>query len=330
MNNNIRGNTNEFLKHIYNIRNMFFLNIKVIFSIPILFFCIFVLPLILLFGLAILITETSLLSPAIGLMGILITGITFGYIYFSLENSTFKYNINSLNINKFDKISSIFLSTFVVIILSTLIQMAFFIIFESNNIIFMHQFIFESSDSRNSIDIRWKYVPWDQFIYYIFMSTSITFFLCVFVAKFIKKMTPFFIFVCIYFLYVLFFGGQVSQSFLWNTTISDDSGLASSEWLLRREEPFKIETFFDVCEYVCPHFWLNQNCGLLLRVGSISAGQYDWNYGLILPEFDSFNPSLNPTTNYFQFTDEISWNLTIIMPPIYLISLFGSSLLILK
>ena len=228
-----------------------------------------------------------------GTISIFTTLYVYSAGFFTLRKSTV---YNNLLLTKGGK-SAIYTSLFLFILFINVIVFSFFmsiyIIIENYaGTFFPREFIY---DNNLPLYVNWLDVWWSVIIYYLFMSTVMTFLLLHIIQIFTKTQKVFWIFGLSYLLYFLFFGRVNRNMIKWDVDLADGSiSLAEgSEWF------FSNISFW--LGQLSPHFWLNQFAFFSIFAGSYSleagiyaannfnyanpwkSGDKYWNAGIYLP-----------------------------------------------
>ncbi|NQX83176.1 MAG: hypothetical protein HRS50_00475 [Mycoplasmataceae bacterium] len=244
--------------------NLVKLQFKTIYSSPVSLFILFGIPNLLLLGLGILIPVHSVLPSAFGLSITMMVGILFGNFYYSFKTSSFENNAKLSNIENRQKVFSIFISIFILVLLSMSLELTVLIFFESLDIVFMDAFWFFGESNRESLNIIWKYMNYGNLYYFFIMSFFLNFVIFSLMRFCFKSGRTFQMFVLTYFLMVLIFGGVVKPDYL-----SQFNG-APSNWYYATEgiiiNPYK--SWFNWMSFITPSYFLNQQMYSALRVGS--------------------------------------------------------------
>ena len=208
--------------HCYSLINIINLQFKSIVASNMMLFSIFLLPLIMMIGMGSLLPTSVLVAPVFSAIPMLIIGVVFSNLYFSLEKSTFKDNSKLSNVGRKTRIISMWIITFSFVTISQFINIILLIIFESNDVFFMDRFTFYSQTNYHALDIIWKDVQWGNFIYFVFMTQLISLATYTFTIQFFNDLRTFSIFLITYFFLVLIFGGVVSIMFLANQSFTGE------------------------------------------------------------------------------------------------------------
>lgn len=194
---------------------LFILKMKIVFTSPILLFAIFIFPVIIAFGVGTLVPTHSLFTASFCLVQILLIGIVYGNLKYSVDLTTFKSNTRLTVINEIQLLVAIVSVVFIASFLSYNIQLAFIALCESNNFLFMNGFVFQHEDNLNNQDVIWKDIAWDGVYYYYLVTFLVNISLYFFANKFFKTYKGFCVFVLIWWLLTLMFGGVLSCVWMW-------------------------------------------------------------------------------------------------------------------
>lgn len=190
---------------------LFVLQLKQILSSPTLLFMVFIFPVLLSVGVGIIVPIRSLFIPAFGLVQLLIIGIIYGNVKYTITKDTLKKNMSIAVIDQTQTFISIIVTLFFFSFISYHLELAFVILMESNDWIFMHGFIFQGESSTSSQDVIWTDISWSGlYQYYIatFLLTTSTYYVA---DSFFKSYRTFCIFVFLWFIINLIFGGVMSS-----------------------------------------------------------------------------------------------------------------------
>ncbi len=277
------------VKWLLQVGNFFVVQMKKMFKTPFMLFGIFGIPLILLFGIGSLVPSHSLLTPSFGMEAVIVAGIVFGDLYYNIENSTMKNNTNISNYGHKTKLLTISLVCFTITLIAIIAEFIVFIIFESNGFFFMNEFVFFGREHFQSLDIEWSLIPWLNLFYYIVMNIILTICFFCFVRIFFKSNKGFIMFLLVYVLLLIIFGGILSYTFnsvelevvnnkIYSTGVLTSKNTYINETLNKQTKPiWGFDNLYSLTKLFIPHFFLNQQLSVLFKTGSHqSEGAYFW------------------------------------------------------
>ncbi len=277
------------VKWLLQVGNFFVVQMKKMFKTPFMLFGIFGIPLILLFGIGSLVPTQSLLAPSFGMEGIIIAGLVFGDLYYNIENSTMKNNTNTSNYGHKTKLLTISLVTFSITLIAITSELMIFIFFESNGWFFMDHFVFFGAEHYQSLKMDWSLIPWLDLLYYVVLNIVLTICFFCFVRIFFSTNKGFIMFLLVYVLLEIIFGGLIGSTFnanevvVVNNKIYSTGTIASQDQLinnaLNREQTslWEFNSWYSFVKFFIPHNFINQQFVVLFKTGSYqSEGAYYW------------------------------------------------------
>ncbi len=280
-------------------------------------FIIFALPIILLFGLGVLLAESVLFVSAFGLPIIIITGLIFGYLYYSSTNTTFHKNHILTKTSSLLLLLSILMVILTFSFLSTSFEFILMITFTKINWIFNDSWVFASLKHPlpSSMSINWSSVPFGQVFYYWLMTLLISFAFFSLFRIFFKNNQTFSMFVFSFFLYTLCFGCVTTPTF---DLIQSDGQLWSRSFSKNTEMPtIQYDKWSDYTSFLTPEAFLNQTFFTILYVGAIPTKPVIPTDGLNIL-FETHSKVLPEHFVYFKWSDDPSYNIALILPFVYL------------
>ena len=322
--NDVKINLNKeipFGKRINSIFTMSLLQLKTLFSIPMMMFVIFGLPTIVLLGLGVLLSETAVFIGAFGLVPILIVGLIFGFLYYSSSKSTLHKNHLLTNMTPKILNFSIFFTILVVCFLSVSTELTIMIIFTSLGWVFSPTWAFLPSGTYipSSLKINWSKLPWFSFIYFWLMTIILSYLFFSMFRVFFKDNQIFSMFVFSFFLYTLCFGHVTGVVF---DLVQDDGQLWSKTFKENYDKgeiirTIRYDSWSEYASFLTPVTFLNETFFTLFYSG---ATPLDPAIGKNLPEH----------FNFFKWSEDPSYNYALLLPYVYLIGMFTVSFGIFK
>ncbi len=313
---------------------LFALQCKSILKSPTLIFMIFFFPLVLAAGLGTLIPTRSLFSSSYSLIVLLIVGIVYGNIRYSMNESTLKSNSRLAVINEGQTILSIVMTTFLFTAISFNIQLLFMVICESNNFLFMNGFVFQGETSNSSQDIIWNNVSWVGVYGYFLVTYMLMLSTFYFADNFFASYRTFSMFVLVWMIVNLVFGGVMSS--IWTDFDSNINEFVSSNRLNQgwKDMPyedaidwdkgsFAMNNWFDISAIFVPQWYSNQHFFYVFGAGAVHTDS-----SFVIPA-NGISNAVPANYNFFAWskTDNL-WNFSLIAPYIYSILFVSFSLMI--
>ncbi len=306
-------------ERINSLFSLYTLQIKTLFKTPLMIFITFAFPIILLFGLGILLSEATLFVSGFGLQIILITGIIFGYLYYSSTNTTFHKN----HILTKTSSSTLLLSILMVILtfsfLSTSFEFIVMIVFTKMNWVFSESFSFVPPEHpvSSSMLINWSTVPFGQVFYYWLMTLLISYVFFSLFRIIFKSNQTFSMFVLSFFLYTICFGGVTIPTF---NLIQSDGQLWSKSFSETKRPTIQYNKWSDYASLLTPESFLNQTFFTILYVGAIPTQPVSSMNGFDAL-FETHSNALPAGFTFFKWSDDPSYNLALILPFAYLLGM---------
>lgn len=314
---------------------LFILQCKTIFLNPVLIFMVMFFPIIWVLGIGCLIPTRSLYTAAFSIVQILVIGIVYGNLKFSIDTTTFNSNSRLTVINEVQKVLSTIAVVFIASFISYNIEVAVMILFDSNNLIFMSGFVFQPIDDHNSMDVLWKDISWSGFyLYYVatfFLSISTYYF----TSKFFSSTRTFSIFILVLMLVNIFFGGIMSsiwlyydpktEEFIANGKLVGDWHELSYEKAIDFTQPsFHLTDWHSYVPIVLPQWFNNQHFYYVFGAGARYTGNPTPNVANL-----TFEIPANFDLMYWSKIDNL-WNFSIVAPYLYTIVFIMLGLIIKK
>ena len=315
-------NNNEielsFSNKMFSIFTLCFFQIKTLAKTPMMMFMIFGLPNILLLGLGVLLAESDLFVPGFGLPLILTVGIIFGHLYYSSSSTTLDNNFRLTKINPKMINFSIIITILVVCFLSFSFEFIVMITFTSLNLIFSVNWPFfgDAFNARDALIINWGSISWIQVMYFWLMTVILSFTFFTMFRVLFKTNQTFSMFVFSFFLYTLCFGHstfgvfvrwQSDNNQIWSGSFEANPGAATMQY----------NKWSDYAALLTPQNFLNQVFYSMFYSGST-------------PLNPSANDAIPAFYNFFNWSDDPSYNYALVMPFIYLFGMFSFSFFVLK
>ncbi len=281
---------------------LWIVQLKKIVKTPMTWFGVVGIPLILLFGIGALVQDGALLTPCFGMVPIVVSGVVFGDLYYSMENSTLKQSTNTTNYGHKTKLFTIATVTFIVALLSVLFELSIFIFFESLDWFFMPGFVFFNDAHYQALTIEWLALQWGNLLYYLIANIILTIAMLIFVKNFFATNKTFTMFILVYVLLDIVFGGVLVMNYnqavveIENGQVKSTGYISNLSVLLgEKESPWKMNRLYDYTKFLIPHYFLNQQFSTLLKAGSVqqngafwfdAAGVYHINWDLGIEEIN--------------------------------------------
>lgn len=304
----------SFTDKVVSIFILFKLQTKTLFSTPVMVFMIFFLPSILLFGIGTIFPQSVIFVSGFGLPILLNVGIIFGYLYYSSSKTTLNKNYKLTKVNPNVMNISIFWTILFFSFLSISFEFIVMIVFTSLGWVFSVNWAFLSpeSPSRDALIINWSKLPWFEILYFWLMTIVLSFSMFAMFRQVFDSNQTFSMFVFSFLLYTLFFGHVSVGIFvrpqdngqLWSRTFAED-GLPS----------VKYNKWSDFASLLSPQNFLNQTFFSMFYSG---ASPMDPSYN---PGGGEYYNILDAHYNYFQWSDDPSYNYALIMPYVYLVAM---------
>lgn len=277
------------------------IQIKKITKTPMLIFGICGLPLIILFGITALIPDYQSFVACFGMIGIAVSGIIFGDLYYTMEKSTLEKSTSTSNYGHKTKLFTIAFVTLVVSLISTLYLGIIFILIDLIDIYFMNNFSFIGGEfNYYALEINWLQVQWLNIIYYVIMNSFLTISIFILVKNFFASNKTFIMFVLTYVILDIVFGGVMTTIYTTPVVFINDSGqvLATNEItnlsIIRDGATTTLtwNKWNSYAKFFVPHYWLNQHFATSLRVGSEMVNTqgeqiYGWADGVLNVNWDA-------------------------------------------
>lgn len=320
----------EFVLSLKQTSKLVLLQWKTIFSSPILLFMIFAFPIILVCGVGALIPVRSLFAASFSLVMLLVIGIVYGNLKYSIDTSTFKSNSRLIVINEIQTVFSITITTMLVSFVAFNLELLIVVLFESNNFLFMSGFVFQGDTSWSSQDVVWKSISWTGVYNFYFISFLLFLSTYYFADSFFKSYRTFSIFVLIWLIINLLFGGVMNsiwtiydpntKEFISNNRLSNNyRDVPYEEAINWGNGSFNAKSWMSYIPILVPQWFNNQHYFYVFGSGAQYTGE-------------SFQTISGLTNNlpshmdmfYWSNTDSF-WNFTLLAPFVYSVCflLFG-------
>ncbi len=304
---------------------LFILQCKTITSQPILVFLIFLFPIIITLGIGVMVPAASFFVAAFSLTMIIVIGLTYGNIKYSMGDNTLGENGRLTVINQIQSIIAYSSTVFVFSFLSYNLQLLLVIFGESTGLLFIKTFVFFDADNKNSQDVIWLSLSWISI--YAFYTATFTLTLSSFylASTIFKTQRTFSMFVLGWFLICLCFSGEIST--IWNWFDPNTNEFITESRLVKGWQDFPAEQYENAIDYsqpvfnikdwsswmglIVPQWFTNQHFFWILRPGAEYMGNYQESaIGLsyVLPKH--FN------LLYWSKTDWL-WNFSMIAPYLF-------------
>lgn len=324
MNEYVKENNNQievtFFEHIKQIAKYMILQLKSVFSSPMLLFIVFGLPILFLCGVGIIVPTYSIWAACFSLPMIVLIGVTYANLKYSIDTSTFDGNISLTRMSFVHSIISIGSVLFIVSFLSFNIELVFLIICDSNNIIFMDRFIFQKPDSVSVVEVVWSSVSYSTIYYFYIVTAVLTASTYYFASIFFRSYRTFSVFVFVWTLVCLMFGGILSCN--WNyydshtgeilsAVVMDDGWQNDYSKVHLNETSYEFDNWLSYTSFIVPQYFTNQHFFYTLNSGA-TQGTYTWDG---TSGVQSLSPA-NYSELYWSKYDEF-WNFMLLAPWIY-------------
>lgn len=251
-----KGKTQSFTERLKRLGKITILQSKFIISSGIILFMLFLMPIILLFGVGTLIRESNIFVPSIGISQVIIIGIIFGNLNYSINDSSISKNLTLSKVSWWQRIVSMFLVIFFFSFLSFVFQMIIFVSFESLEWVFMLGFSFEGDASYYSRDIIWANVSWLAVFMYYFQTLILTFSIYLVISGIFNNKKTFTVFVFSYMIAFLTLGGIMSCHWGYYNSITNESLATQYGTLARQTLDVSTINYNDTPAYN-PNVWVN-------------------------------------------------------------------------
>ncbi len=270
--------------------NLFKIQIVALFKNPMILFTIFVIPLILLFGIGALIPAHSLLTPCFGMEAIAVSGVVFGDLYYNLTTSTINGNLSTSNYGHKTRLMTIAFVTMLTTLIAIFFELLVFLSFDSLNLFFTQSFVFFKNTHYQALQISWLTLQWLNFFYYIIINIALTTALWIFVKGFFATNKTFIMFVLSYVLLDVIFGGVLVMTYnLAEAYVGEDGKLYGTGYLGNNQHlineflgngydsTLKFGGIYSYAKLLVPHYFINQQFSTLFKAGGTqSMGAYGW------------------------------------------------------
>lgn len=254
---------------------LFKIQVSKIIKTPMLLFGMFGLPLILLFGIGALIQDGAMFTPAFGILGIVVSGVIFGDLYFTIEHTTLEKSTSTSNYGHKTKLLAISIVTFCATFLAIFVELLVFCLFEAMDWFFMPSFVFFGPEHYQSLTIELSTLQWGNVIYYISMNILLSLGMYIFLKNFFRTNKTFTMFLLSYVLLDLVFGGVLVMNYNVAQVTMVDGKLQSTGYLVNdavelgtADSPWVWTSWYQYTKFFVPHYFLNQQFATLLKQGS--------------------------------------------------------------
>lgn len=191
------------------IARLLVLNLKMLWKSKMIFVMCIVFPLFISLGFSVFLPIWFSWTLIIYVVLLLTTAITFGSLMFTYSTTTMYKNISLTSVRKESTIFSIWAAMMLMGLLSTLGTITSLVVWEQLGIA-MTKFSFQDTVAPT---VNWNNISWSMVFYYWFVFTSVMFSFSLFIHKFFKTRSNYYMFIMSYLILTIFVGG--TMSFTW-------------------------------------------------------------------------------------------------------------------
>lgn len=263
---------------------LWLVELKKLVKTPMVWFAVVGVPMILLFGIGSMIQDWSLLAPCFGITPVVVAGIVFGDLYYSMENSTMKQATNTSNYGYKTKLFTIATVTLFVTFVSMAFELLVFMTLESAEIFFMPSYMFNADEHYRSLKIQWGSIQWFNMFYFIIVNILLTIAMLTFAKNFFATNRTLTMFTLVYLICDIMFGGILLMNYNRVVVTIDSNGVIHSTDCLANINTIKtgennvwsFDSWYGFTKFFTPHYFINQQFAGLLKVGATQQTGAYW------------------------------------------------------